>query len=262
MAGEFEVAEQPAGSIVAAARAATRGILPPRYATDEWDLTFRAALERVLEPGMKILDVGSGAGPAVPLQSRPAGTTYTGLDISAAELEKAGPGAYDETLVADIVEHRPELDGRFDLVISFFVLEHVKPVDAALENMRRYLKPGGQLVAELAGGRSPSGIANRLVPHWLAKLLLKVFLREDPERVFPAHYDRCHQSALVRIMSSGWQSSEVRPLYVGAPYVRFSRLLMGLFVAYEEWTFRRARDDLATYYLLLATKAGAQGESA
>jgi SAM-dependent methyltransferase len=253
----FDIAEGPAVSILATARSAARGILPPRYASDMWDRPFHAELDRVLEPNLRILDVGSGARPAVPPASRPAGCTYTGLDISADELAKAEPGSYDRTIVADVVEYQPELANSFDLVLSWFVLEHVKPIDAALQNMQRYLRPGGRLLAQLAGGLSPSGLANRAIPHSVAKLLLRVLLNEDPERVFPAHYDRCKQSALLHMLDRGWHDVEVRPLYVGAPYLRFSRLLTGVFVAYEEWTYRRDLRDLATYYLLLATKAGA-----
>jgi SAM-dependent methyltransferase len=48
-------------------------------------------------------------------------------------------GASAETL--------PFRDGVFDLVFSFFVLEHVPNRDAALREMRRVLRPGGRVVA-------------------------------------------------------------------------------------------------------------------
>lgn len=48
-------------------------------------------------------------------------------------------GASAETL--------PFRDGVFDLVFSFFVLEHVPNRDAALQEMRRVLRPGGRVVA-------------------------------------------------------------------------------------------------------------------
>jgi SAM-dependent methyltransferase len=254
---DFQVAQRPARNPLAAGLAARHGVLPSRYDRDFWDRPFRRELERILQPGLRILDVGSGARPAIAPEDRPPDCIYVGLDISAQELARAAPGSYDEAIVADVVAHRPELDARFDLVVSWFVLEHVKPIDAALDNMRRYLGPGGWLLAQLAGGRSPSGLANRAIPHSLAKVLLERLLGQDPRRVFPAHYDRCHRSALIELLSGDWEQKEVRALHTGAFYARFSRLLTGLFVAYEEWVCRHRWDDLATYYLLVARRASA-----
>lgn len=242
-------------TVLATARAAARGTRPPRYDGDFWNGPFRERVERQLRPGMSILDVGAGAHPTIETERRPTGCTYVGLDVAEAELAKAETGAYDARVVGDIVDYRPELSESFDLVVSWFVLEHVKPIDLAIENMRRYLKPGGQMISQLAGGRSPSGLANRAIPHRLAKLLLQRLLKEDPERVFPAHYDRCWSSALVQMLGDGWTDSEVLPLHTGVEYVRFSRFLMGLFVGYEEWAYRTERNDLATYYLIAASRS-------
>lgn len=249
-----QVAVRPAPGILAAGREAARGTYPPRYGTDVWDQRFRARLEAELRPAVRILDVGGGAQPSLSPDRRPEDCEYVGMDISSEELRKAPPGSYDEQLAADVVQFQPQLEGRFDLVVSWFVLEHVAPLDVALDNMRRYLKPGGVLIAQLAGGRSPSGLINRVVPHSLAKTILKNLLAEDPERVFPAHYDRCWQSALVPMMESNWDDVEVTPLHTGAGYLRFSRLLTGIFIAYEEWAYRGDREDLATYYLIVARR--------
>lgn len=40
-------------------------------------------------------------------------------------------------------EHRPALDGRFDLVIARDIIEHVMDIGAVLRNVAGYLKPGG-----------------------------------------------------------------------------------------------------------------------
>jgi SAM-dependent methyltransferase len=250
------VAPTPAPSIFEAARQAKNGRYPPRYGTDFWDQRFNAELAGLLRPGLSILDAGGGGRPTLPVDQRPDGCHYVGLDMSATELEKAPPGSYDRVFAADLAVHLPELDEQFDLVISWFVLEHVADLDLALDNMRRYLKPGGQLLVQLAGGRSPSGLANRALPHFLAVFVLHRLLGEDPERVFPAHYDRCWQSGLAGLLTEGWESVEIIPLYTGAGYARFSKLFTGLFIAFEEWSYRGSHDDLASYYLVKARRAG------
>ena len=200
-----------------------------------------------LQPGMAVLDVGAGAEPTIPADRRPPGVHYAGLDVSAHELRRAGPGAYDETLVASITEPQPALHGRFDLVVSYHVLEHVEPLATALEQMRLALKPGGRLVIQLAGGRSLSGVLNRLVPHGFAKWAMQRLLHRDPESVFPAHYDHCHDDG-IRERMTGWSQVEITPLYTNAGYLAFARPLQAAYLGVEEWIVRTDRRNLATYY--------------
>src|ERR671915_321180 len=66
------------------------------------------------------------------------------------------------------------------------VLDHVRPLDKALENMRRYLEPGGGMVSRLSGGRSVSALLNRAVPHRAAIWLETTLRGRDPQSIFPA----------------------------------------------------------------------------
>jgi SAM-dependent methyltransferase len=200
-----------------------------------------------------VLDVGGGSRPSLPAALRPPHCFYAGLDLSADEMAKAGSGAYDEMHVASATTHLAELDGRFDLVASFQVLEHVRPLDVALENMRSYLRPGGRLVALVSGSFALFSVIGRLIPHRVATVLLDRLLRRDPETVFPAHYDRCHFSALVALLRT-WTWSEVIPLYRGAEYFSFSSPLQRAYVAYENWAFSRRHRNLATHYLIDAVR--------
>jgi ubiquinone/menaquinone biosynthesis C-methylase UbiE len=47
----------------------------------------------------------------------------------------------------DIAEVTPHQDGQFDLVFSAFTLHHVPDLELALLEMRRLVRPGGQLIA-------------------------------------------------------------------------------------------------------------------
>jgi SAM-dependent methyltransferase len=218
-----------------------------------WKQPFVDRVRGSLRPGMAILDVGSGRHPAIPREDLPAGCFYAGLDISATELERAPSGAYDEIWVADVTQRLPELEGRFDLVVSFQVLEHVRPLDAALENCRAYLKPGGRFIAQLSGLFSVFALLNKLIPHRLAVLVLTRLVGRPQGSVFPAHYDRCWDRPLRRLMRP-WSRAEVVPRYTGAMYFTFSKLLQRLYLVYEDWTLRVGQRDLATHYIIDAIR--------
>lgn len=115
--------------------------LPDRYHVP-LRLDFDSRVKERLAPGCRVLDIGSGRHPAFASAERPEGVHYVGLDLSTSELEAAGEGAYDEMVEADASTFIPAFTESFDLVVSWQVLEHVPDMAAALENARRYLKPG------------------------------------------------------------------------------------------------------------------------
>jgi SAM-dependent methyltransferase len=248
-------------ALLRAGRAGLRGELPPRYRTDAWDARFLGEIEAAAVGAIDILDVGGGARPALAPERRPPDCSYIGLDVSARELEKAPAGSYDRRLVADVTRLQPGLHESFDLIVSWMVLEHVDSVDHALRNLRAYVRPGGRLIVQLAGAFSVAGIANRALPARLTRRLLERTQGRPRESVFEAHYDKCWDRALVRLLSGSWERWRVIPLYTGAYYFDFSPRLRALYLAYEELLVRRDWRDLAPYYLICATAPGGGGES-
>ena len=248
----YSIASQPDG-VLATVRQAGRRRLPARYRTDRWDRPFKSRLAELLRPGLTILDVGAGRRPTVAVSERPADTRYLGLDPDRAELERAAGDDYDEKIVAPVEERVAALENKVDLVLSFFAFEHVRSTEAALENIAAYLRPGGCLLAQLAGANSPFSIANRLLPSTLARRLLSATQDREPDTVFPARYDRCTHSELSRLLAD-WSEAQVTPLFTGAKYVLFSRALTAAYVGYEEWIYRSDRRDLAPYYLISARR--------
>lgn len=246
----YEVADRDS-SYLETVKNAYRRHLPPRYGVDVWDLRFREQLSDALVPGASIIDIGAGARPTVAPPDRPAGCRYVGLDPSPEELGKAPEGSYDETVVAAAEDRIPELENGFDLLLSFYTMEHVESLEAALSNARAYLRPGGLLLMQMSGAFSPFSIANRILPGRLSTWLLHRANDRDPGTVFRAHYDRCWSSALERLLAE-WREAEVLPLHTGAGYVLFSRPLTALYMGYEEWAYRREHTNLASYYLVTA----------
>jgi SAM-dependent methyltransferase len=228
--------------------------LPARYQT-RWDEPFRTEIEQVLRPGISILDVGSGRNPSIPAGDRPADVHYVGLDLSAEELEAAAPGEYDEHVVADVGTLKDELVGRFDVIVSWQVLEHVEDLGAAFVCMRAYLKPGGTHISLFSGKGSVFAAINRVIPfHIGAPIVKKVMGRSDnSDPVFPAFYDRCNDTAL-RKMTADWSNVEIKPYWVGARYFGFAKIAQQAYLAYENFLVRRNHVNLATHYLLVATR--------
>jgi SAM-dependent methyltransferase len=227
-------------------------VLPSRY-DGGLRRPFNARTRERLRPGIRILDLGAGAEPAIRLDARPPRCLYIGMDRNLAELAKAPHGSYDETVVADATRFTPRLERGFDLIVSSHVLEHVRPLDGALENCYRYLRPRGALIAVFSGRFAAFAIVNRHIPRPLGEIVMERFLGRDPETIFPALYDRTYYSALSRLLDK-WSRWQITPLYLGAGYFAFSGLLCKTYLAFENWAAQSGRPNLATYYILEAER--------
>lgn len=106
-----------------------------------------------IQPGERVLDLGSGAGMDAFIALRHTGPTGTvwGLDMSPAMVDKARRNA--EELGADNVifflgdiEEMPFEDASVDLVISNCTLNLVPDKDVAYAEIYRVLRPGGRFV--------------------------------------------------------------------------------------------------------------------
>lgn len=191
--------------------------------------------------------------PRSPLQNRPAGCVYVGLDVSAEELALAPEGSYHDTVISDAAERVGRLGSSFDLIVSWQVLEHVRSLEGTLEALRSYLRPGGELVAFFSGRFSAHGLANLLVPPRAGARLVARMMQRDPDTVFPAYYDGCYARAL-RMLLDEWSAVELEPHWGGAVYFNRAPILQQIYVTYENWARRTGRADLATHYLLAARR--------
>ena len=229
--------------------------LPERYSNPQpLRDAFRARARAAARGGATILDVGAGRMPSLPLDERPPGCRYVALDVAREELEAAPPGAYDDIVVASATDRLPGLEGTVDLVLSYQALEHVKPLAAALQSFRAYLRPGGSLVALFAGRFAAFAVANRLLPQHVGVRFMERFLGREPESVFRAHYDRCWDGALRRLLAR-WDDVQIEPFYLAARYFSFAPPLVDLYLRYENWAERGRHRNLATHYLVSARRA-------
>ena len=127
-----------------------------------------------LEPGERVLDLGSGAGTdslVAALQVGPAGTV-TGIDMTPEMLAKARAGAAalaldNVTFVEGEAEQLPFGDGSFDVVISNGVIDLIPDKDAVFSELHRVLVPGGRLqIADVTIQRPVSDEGRRNIDLW------------------------------------------------------------------------------------------------
>jgi ubiquinone/menaquinone biosynthesis C-methylase UbiE len=111
-----------------------------------WDRVFALAVAE--RDNLDVLDVGCGTG-ILSLELAARGHRVTGIDFAPAMLalakDKAATAHADIRFDEGDAEHLPYPPGRFDLVITRHVLWTLPHPEAAIDEWRRVLRPGGRL---------------------------------------------------------------------------------------------------------------------
>ena len=119
-----------------------------RYDLQLAPITEVLLVEAGLEPGQRVLDVGSGSG-VTTLAAAQIASSVLGVDISEPLTEVARQRARDvgnaEFLVADAQTHRFD-SAEFDVIISQLGLMFFDQPEVAFSNLRRALVEGGRIV--------------------------------------------------------------------------------------------------------------------
>ena len=155
-----------------------------------------------LQPGMRILDIGSGWGGFLKFAAERYGIEGVGITISKAQAAYAEANKGDLPIETRLMDYMA-LEGRFDRIISIGMFEHVgyKNYRAYFRKARSLLAPDGLFVLHTIGNKFSSThgdpwtekyiFPNGMLPsvRQIATATERVFIMEDWHN-FGADYDR------------------------------------------------------------------------
>jgi arsenite methyltransferase len=127
-----------------------------------------------LEPGERVLDLGSGAGTDSLVAAQMVGPegSVTGIDMTPEMLDKARRGAAEQgagnvEFIESEAERLPFPDDSFDVVISNGVIDLIPDKDAVFAELHRVLRPGGRIqVADVTIQQPVSEEGRRKIDLW------------------------------------------------------------------------------------------------
>jgi 2-polyprenyl-3-methyl-5-hydroxy-6-metoxy-1,4-benzoquinol methylase len=196
---------------------------------------FRPDLVEMLpRPLGRVLDVGCGAG-TVARQLRAEGAErVVGIEIDR-DAAEAAKDACDQVLVSSVEAALDELEGPFDTIVAYDVLEHLVDPWLILRRLREITAPGGRLQVSVPNARHLS-------------LALDLLFRGTFGYTDFAHRDITHlrwftrKDIVAAVAEAGWRVQAVSHSPISAP-----RRLM------ERLTFGRSSEFLVLQWYVLAT---------
>jgi 2-polyprenyl-3-methyl-5-hydroxy-6-metoxy-1,4-benzoquinol methylase len=164
-----------------------------------------------------VLEVGGGARPLFAREAWPTNLrSYTINDVSQLELDKAPP--YFAKACFDICDPKEELAGRFDVIFSKHVAEHVSDGERMHRNVYDMLRPGGVAFHFFPTLYSLPMLVNWLIPEGLSRASLFLMRpgRREANSKFPALYSWCagsNNTIREQIKSVGFSNVQVVRFY-------------------------------------------------
>ncbi|HEU4701398.1 MAG TPA: class I SAM-dependent methyltransferase [Conexibacter sp.] len=201
------------------------------YANDRAEL-----VARLPRPLGRVLDVGCGAGEVGRALRAAGAASLTGVEVNATAAE-AARALFDEVLIGDVeaLAREGELDGPFETVVLYDVIEHLVDPAALLAAITPLVAAEGHIHVSVPNARHHS-------------LVRDLVLRGTFGYTDWGHRDRTHlrwftRRDLVQLLADGgWQIADVTPSILGR-----NRLV-------DRVTLGRAREFLALQWAVLAKR--------
>lgn len=129
------------------------------HTSEKYYLPYIQQYKKIV-PSMRVLEIGCGdGGNLVPFAKR--GCAVMGVDLSPSRIEVAkncfaSLELQGDFVAADIFTVK-ELERQFDLIICHDVLEHIFDKSQFIENLKKYVKPGGMVFMSFPAWQMPFG---------------------------------------------------------------------------------------------------------
>jgi SAM-dependent methyltransferase len=183
-------------------RARYRALRPGWHSSGD---QLEALVRGYLTPDSRVLDLGCGRGGLVEVIWRDV-KFAAGLDPDIPSLsEHRAPGM---PVLRGVGEHLPFAGESFDLVVSVWVLEHMKEPLKVLREVARVLRPGGHFVFLTPNLRNPLVSINRIgkaIPLLQTKVVSRFYGRREAD-TFPVQY-RANTASTIRRLA---EASDLR----------------------------------------------------
>ena len=219
-----------------------------------YDDTLRSIIAQY--PNADVLELGGGRWPSFRLAELPDTLrSYTVNDVSEEELSLV-PEGYQKACF-DVAGDASAFEGRYDVVFSRFLAEHVRDGKAMHRNVHQVLKPGGVAFHLIPTLYALPFVINRLLPERAGQKLLDVLTpRRKISPKFPAYYSRCHGDtrAMRRMFEEiGYKRVEIRNFY-GHFYYEHIPGLRDLEKLFAQMAARKQWSNVTSYAYIFAYK--------
>ncbi len=190
---------------------------------------FRQYLKNYINSNSIILDAGCGSdGIISEFQFMP--KLIIGVDINKKLLDKNK--IVNKKIVSDL-EHIPLGNNSVDIVISEFVLEHLRNPSAVFKEIYRVLKPKGVFIFITPNIINPIMTLSKILPH-LFHTLLRIKLLKKEEETHPTYYRANTYLRLLKLgEETGFHNYEITR--AGNPeYFGFCKPLVPMSIFFEK----------------------------
>lgn len=124
------------------------------YTNRQFHQLFLKLFDKSETPSMRLLEIGCAKSAWLPYFAKEFGFSVGGLDYSPigcqmAEKVLQANGVDAEVVCADLFSPPESMIGRFDVVVSFGVVEHFNDTTECIRAVSAFLKPGGVLITNI-----------------------------------------------------------------------------------------------------------------